>query len=321
MSSVALVLPYWGRFPGYFQFFLESVRRNPAIDVHVFTDSKCDFAWPDNAHIHLMPFRQFKANMQEHYDFQLEHLQNPYNLCDFKPTYGYCLQEYLQGYDFWGHCDCDLIFGDFRSFFTDELLSKYDRFLTRGHLTLYRNNEGTNKSFMEICPEEKNYKRVFQSSSKLVWAWDEYGGLSLYWKEKLKDRLYDEIIFDDLNADRKHFIANQRYDDDCMNGKTNLCYLYKDGALNRVSVRNGDSLVIEPTLYAHFQKRRLFNKCNTGDYNKYLIVPNSIIDYEDITVAKVKMWGRRRLFYFSSLKRRSGNLLRKVKRWFNPVVG
>lgn len=151
MKRIALILPYWGKLPNYFQFFLESIRRNPTIDVLLFTDNKSDFDYPSNVHKYDMSFEQFKEKLQAHFDFALTHLQSPYRLCDFKPAYGYCLQEYLGCYDFWGHCDCDLIFGDIRSILTDNILSRYDRILTRGHLTLYRNNCSTNMAFMDIC--------------------------------------------------------------------------------------------------------------------------------------------------------------------------
>lgn len=150
MKRIALILPYFGKFPNYFQFFLESIRRNPTIDLLLFTDNEFNFDYPSNVHIHDMSFEQFKAKLQTRFDFPLTHLQSPYSLCDFKPAYGYCLQEYLDGYDFWGHCDCDLIFGDIRNILTDNILSRYDRILTRGHLTLYRNDFSTNMAFMDV---------------------------------------------------------------------------------------------------------------------------------------------------------------------------
>lgn len=151
MKRIALILPYFGKFPNYFRFFLESIRRNPTIDLLLFTDNEFNSDYPGNVHIYDMSFEQFKAKLQARFDFPLTHLQSPYCLCDFKPAYGYCLQEYLDGYDFWGHCDCDLIFGDIRSILTDNILSRYDRILTRGHLTLYRNDFSTNMAFMDIC--------------------------------------------------------------------------------------------------------------------------------------------------------------------------
>ena len=43
-------------------------------------------------------------------------VNSPYKLCDYKPVYGLIFDEDLQDYDFWGHCDVDLIFGDIRKF-------------------------------------------------------------------------------------------------------------------------------------------------------------------------------------------------------------
>ena len=56
-------------------------------------------------------------------DFEIV-LNEPYDLCDFKVAYGEIFQEYLEPYDFWGFCDCDLIYGDIRHFLTEELLEK-----------------------------------------------------------------------------------------------------------------------------------------------------------------------------------------------------
>ena len=47
-------------------------------------------------------------------------------------------------YDFWGYCDIDLIFGNIRKFITDDILDKYDKILSRGHFTLFRNKDSIN---------------------------------------------------------------------------------------------------------------------------------------------------------------------------------
>jgi hypothetical protein len=36
-------------------------------------------------------------------------IRNPYKICDWKPFYGHIFREYLVAYDFWGHCDMDII--------------------------------------------------------------------------------------------------------------------------------------------------------------------------------------------------------------------
>lgn len=312
MKRIALILPYWGRFPNYFQFYLESVRRNPTIDILLFTDDISGFDLPENVHINLMSFMEFKAKLQSAFDFPITHLQHPYNFCDFKPAYGYCLQEFLKGYDFWGHCDCDLIFGDIRHFFTEALLDRYDRLLTRGHLSLYRNDERTNNAFIDLASDsEMDYHSVFTSSPDKVWAWDEWLGTSLFWQAKRPDRLYDEIVFDDINPDFKHFVATQRRDQDRATGKANFCYQYEDGALTRLYVQDGKCVGAEPICYVHFQKRRL--AIATKNFSKFWIVPNRFIDYETATAGTLKYYGHRRIIYLDSFARRSKNFLRKVR--------
>ena len=311
MKKIALILPYWGKFPNYFQFFLESVRHNPTIDLLLYTDDIAGYEVPGNVHVKSCSFAEFKENLQKAFDFTLNHLQTPYNLCDFKPAYGYALQSDLAGYDFWGHCDCDLIFGDIRKFITDELLDRYDRILTRGHLTIYRNNEETNRAFMDICTEEKNYRKVYHSSPDIIWSWDEWPGMSAFWKASRPDRMFDEIVFDDIWFARKHFVSYQKRDADKSDGKSSFIYVYRNGELFRYGVRLG-RMIAEPTCYAHFQKRHLPIKTNGRNYEEYMIVPNKIIDLEELSPDAISKYGRKRLIYGDYLKLRWRNLVRKI---------
>lgn len=89
----------------------------------------------------------------------------PYKLCDFKPAYGLFFSEYLSDYDFWGYADFDIIFGNIRTFITDELLNNYEFISVRhdvltGYFQLFKNNEKLKTLFMQ----SKDYKTVFTSS-------------------------------------------------------------------------------------------------------------------------------------------------------------
>ncbi len=91
-------------------------------------------------------------------------ISNGYKLCDFKPAYGLLFSELIKGFDFWGHGDLDMIFGDIREFMTEELLETYDLvsvrhdFLT-GQFLLFRNNYKMNSMFQL----SKDYQRVMES--------------------------------------------------------------------------------------------------------------------------------------------------------------
>ena len=162
-KTIGLVLPYFGSTPNYFEFFIKSCENNPTIDFLVFTDQEIAES-PPNVHVIKILFDDFKTELQQAFPFSLTHLRTPYNLCDFKPAYGYALQKYLAKYHYWGHCDCDLIWGDIRTFITNEILDNYDRILTRGHLTIYRNNTFSNTMFMSRCDSIPYYEDVYQSS-------------------------------------------------------------------------------------------------------------------------------------------------------------
>lgn len=73
-----------------------------------------------------MSFEKLKELVQSHFDFQIS-LEAPYKLCDFKPAYGDIFKDYAEKYDFWGHCDFDMIFGNLRKFFNEDKLEKYDK--------------------------------------------------------------------------------------------------------------------------------------------------------------------------------------------------
>lgn len=92
-------------------------------------------------------------------------VDNPYKLNDYKPAYGYLFPEISSGYDFWGHSDLDIVYGDLRAFLREDTLLKYDFISVRhdytaGCFCLYRNNNKMNTLFMK----SKDYKLVMSDS-------------------------------------------------------------------------------------------------------------------------------------------------------------
>lgn len=83
-------------------------------------------------------------------------------MCDFKPAYGFLFSEILYSYQFWGHGDIDMVYGNIRGFMTDEILNNYDIINSRhdfikGTFCLYRNIEKMNMLFTK----SRDYKHVF----------------------------------------------------------------------------------------------------------------------------------------------------------------
>lgn len=93
-----------------------------------------------------MSFDALRARFQTKFSFPLS-LERPYKLRDYRPAYGFLLEEELRGYDFWGCCDVDMMFGDIGVFITEDMLSRYDQIGRMGHFSLYRNTPEINLLF------------------------------------------------------------------------------------------------------------------------------------------------------------------------------
>ena len=162
MHRIVFIIPYIGKYPWYFPYFLHSCRYNPTVDFLIFTDNQYpNLDLPNN--VKIMPFsiETFKADAAKALGFELA-IDTEYKLCDFKPAYGSIFVGYIRDYDFWGYCDIDIIFGKIRTFMTDELLNEYDVIGARhdyltGCFALYRNQP----YFRELFTQSKDYRKVY----------------------------------------------------------------------------------------------------------------------------------------------------------------
>lgn len=163
MKKISLINCYFGNFPWYFRFFIKSCETNPTVDFIIFSDSKYDGYLPDNVKIIPFTLMDFNILASTKLGFEVA-VKKAYKLCDFKPAYGLLFSDFLNGYDFWGMCDIDVIFGRIREFMTDELLEEYDIINTRhdyltGSFLLFKNNAEINLLFTK----SKDYKKIFTS--------------------------------------------------------------------------------------------------------------------------------------------------------------
>ena len=150
--SAALILPYYGKFPNWFPMWLKTAGANSSFTFMIFTDiDMSGYNIPDNVHVHAMTLEQIRQRAAKHLDFEPV-LNVPYKLCDYKPMYGLIFEDYIAGYDFWGHVDPDVIWGDIGSFVTDELMDRHDRISRWGHFNLYRNTEDIRRFILHKLP-------------------------------------------------------------------------------------------------------------------------------------------------------------------------
>ena len=85
MKSIAFIIPYFGKLPYYFDLWLHTCKANPDIIWFVFTDDKTEYKYPQNVKVRYIEFDEMVCRIKTYFDFQIN-LNEPYRLCDFKPT-------------------------------------------------------------------------------------------------------------------------------------------------------------------------------------------------------------------------------------------
>lgn len=268
MQKIVIIFPYFGNLPPQYRAWRATALYNPTIDFLFFTDADMDPA--ENIIIHKMQFSAFRQIVQEAFDFQIT-LNRPYKLCEYKQSYGYILQDYIKDYDFWGFGDLDLVYGDLRFFFTEDVLS-HKFLLGWGHLTLLHNDEDTNTYFMKQVKGYQNYKDAFTTNE--ITFFDEYGykGCSDKWRDCRPDDCWLEWPFDNASKPKQSYHFNS-----LTRGWERVIFEHKDNKLYMLRFNKG-KLEKKESLYAHFQHRG-FMKDHVTDYSHFLVTPRAIIDF------------------------------------------
>lgn len=267
---------YIGKLPSYFNVWLKSCELNSTIDFIVITDQLINNV-PHNVRIINMSLYEIKEKISSKVGFDVV-IDTPFKLCDFKPAYGFIFHDLFDGYDYWGHCDFDLIFGDLRSFFVKFNLTKYDKFLPMGHLSLYRNNKENNVKFMEEVSGYSGYKKIFKESKNYLF--DELALIKIY--NKNKGKFFDKIIYADIKpginrytlcTDLKYYPSiyeEYRKEYNPVNFE-NQIFFWEKGKIYQYYIEDNDVKKRE-YIYIHIQKRDWKLK---GDFSDKMIISNN----------------------------------------------
>ena len=313
MNKIAIITFYYGRFGKMMDFWFKSVANTPTINFLMFTDLEVPNK-PDNLKVVHSTFKELISIAQKNFDFEIC-VPEPYKFPDFRPAFGEIFHDYLDGYEFWGFCDTDLVFGNIRHFITDDIMSRYDKILSVGHFTLYRNIPEVNAMYKKC--EAPSYKQVYTFPRNS--AFEEYFGTSRYWDKHLHDRCYQAILFDDIDCYVYPFESQMRRRVDA--GKSNFIYSYEDGTLYRVYELKG-KVCKDETMYVHFQKRRM--EVKTAATDRFTMVPNAFISYiEDITLDTLHSFDVSKKIYWHKYKLQWNmikNKWAKVKASHQPSV-
>lgn len=146
MKRCVFILPWFGPLRNYFGLFLKTCANNKEYDWLIITDQDIPSP-PQNVRVLSMDFKDFCDFVQSRFEFRIA-LDKPYKICDFKPTLGYVFENEIDGYEYWGHCDCDLLFGRLHPILEPLFDEGYEKIFGAGHMTIYRNTFEVNRLFM-----------------------------------------------------------------------------------------------------------------------------------------------------------------------------
>ena len=272
MKNIILIMAYYGKLPDIFPVWLQSVKNNPTVDFCFFSDCIRQEDVPQNVKVIDMAGEAFVRRIRDRFDFEVS-INNYGRISQFRPAFAHIFPEVVDGYDFWGYVECDLILGDIRHFITDELLDQYDKFFKLGHLQLFRNCPEMNTLFMQKTPAALNYRYAY---SKDVLFFEEIIGMTNIADAK-GVKTYSENVFSDLNMFELMFTRGT-FTYDALSPQEQL-FEYDRGKLYSYAV-NGSALEKREILYVHFQKRAM--AVDTSDYDRYIIVPNRFAEWRRI---------------------------------------
>lgn len=275
-NKICIIMCYFGEMPEYFDFWLKSAAYNDDIDFLCVTDQviKCD---KHNIKVLNISLVELKEIIKNKLCIENIALEKPYKICDFRPAFGKIFEDYLQKYEFWGHCDIDLIFGNLRAFITKDILNENYKILENGNLSIYKNNEYSNMMF------KKNgaiysYTTVFTNNE--FFAFDEFTGINKICK-KNGISLYKSNICADIDP---------KYSCFCLVGEKNYKYqvfYFENGKIFKAFWNDKKNAVdIKEYSHIHFQKKKIRINCNIKD--NFYITENGLEKKEEVGIPTIK---------------------------------
>lgn len=191
MKKIQLIIVYFGALPNWFDAFLLSCKYNTKINWLIFTDTKLPTAYPSNVQFVPMSVKEFDLLAADKLKLKVE-VRSPIKLCDFRPMYGVIFEKYNKGFDYWGHCDLDIIWGDIYKFIPNQY---FEIFSTRenalaGHFTIYKNTDKINTLY-------RKYTKFFASNLEYKDEGNHNYPQKIGWKEIIRSNIhcaFDERI-------------------------------------------------------------------------------------------------------------------------------
>ena len=188
--SIRLVVPYFGQRPAYLPLVLRSMAANPDVSWLFLTEQSLPDV-PPNVAVQLCTFDDLAKRVQGNFAFEIS-LEHPYKLCDFRPAFGEIFADELAGFDFWGHSDLDVIFGQIRDHLPAAAFQA-DKILFNGNFSLYRNDAQTVGWYRHEVGKV-SYRDAMTNPAAM--HFDEWAGIYYIVEDLGAPAWHEDVIFD-----------------------------------------------------------------------------------------------------------------------------
>ena len=249
----------------------------------IFTDADCSgYNIPGNVKVIPMTLEGIRKLAAPHLGFECS-LKFPYKLCDYKTLNGLIFQDWLKGYDFWGHVDPDVIWGNLSKFITDDLLDRYSRLYKHGHFELYRNTPKVNSfALHELSYWNVSYKDIFRIDKNTGFC-----------EAAITNHLFSNFAVDggqyyshdyaDICLTRYQFVCI----DDTKLKESVPAFRWKDGKIFGLSL-NGEAGNDREYRYVHLPKRAMKFTPGLENEDSFMIIPNEFVKDHELTQEEIK---------------------------------
>ncbi|MCH3997038.1 MAG: hypothetical protein LKE67_05625 [Lactobacillus amylovorus] len=158
-KEICMLIPYFGKFPEWFNLYLYSCSKVKNIDFYFFTDCKIPSKIYSNTKFIKMSYFDYCSLVSKKLNVKF-FPASPYSLCNIRPFMSIIHSDIVKNYKFWGYSDVDLIYGDMSYILNSQFLKKYDLITTHservaGHFTIIKRQGKYNKIGINI----KDWKR------------------------------------------------------------------------------------------------------------------------------------------------------------------
>lgn len=302
-KKIVFICPYFGTLPEYFPLWLKSCKKNHTIDWIIITDDKASYEYPENVRVYYCSFRKFAAYIRKKTGFASS-IKYPYKLCDYKPVYGKIMEDQIRGYDFWGHCDMDTVFGDLRKFFTEEILCSCDKLMFLGHMTLYRNTSKVNNRYLLSAGLGRLSEEILTHSENQQFdEFSRYGINRIYQVHRFPMKRMD-AMYADISPLRYAFMLS-KYDENYKQYYEPFqprVFEWIDGQLFDCTVKTSGQIRKREIGYVHFQKRKMENHVNISA-DRFYIIPSGFAEADgNLTAADIQKFSKDKVFYVPFFK-------------------